>query len=167
MKSRRPAATENGRRDAAAAAEMGAAADAAARSLFIRGLTITGCGMALGLTLEALIGYKRPAYLEDPLRRELFRLAHAHLTLLGLLVALCALGLGRWRANVSASNGRALFAGAILLPLGFLLGGIRHPEGDPGIGVWLAPVGALLAIHGVAGVIRALRAGKNADEPPR
>jgi hypothetical protein len=137
-------------------------ADDAAKTLFVRGLSLTGFGLALGLTLEALIGYKTPAYLQDPLRRELFRLAHAHLALLGMLVALCALGLQHWRAQVPARVNRALLAGAILLPLGFFLGGARHPEGDPGVGVWLAPPGALLALYGLAGVIAALRSSESA-----
>src|SRR5204862_7277888 len=42
--------------------------------------------MSFGLLFEGLIGYRWPAYLNDPMRRELFRLAHAHGTILGLLL---------------------------------------------------------------------------------
>ena len=41
---------------------------------------------------------------------------------------------------------------AILLPAGFLLGGIVIHDADPGLGVWLVPVGALLLFYGVARV---------------
>jgi uncharacterized membrane protein YgdD (TMEM256/DUF423 family) len=34
------------------------------------------------------------------------------------------------------------------MPVGFLLGGIWHTEGEPGIGVWLAPLGGVLVILG-------------------
>ena len=33
-----------------------------------------------------------------------------------------------------------------LIPVGFLLGGFAHSEGDPGLGILLVPVGALLVI---------------------
>ena len=145
MKSRQPA--NNGDNET----------DPGARALFTRGLTLTALGMTLGLALEGLLGFKTPAYLQDPLRRELFRLAHAHLTLLGMLAAVCALGLGRWRVNVTTSVSRALLAGALLMPLGFFSGGVRHPEGDPGPGIWLVPIGALLVLYGLSGVILAVR----------
>lgn len=137
--------------------------DPASRTLFVRGLTLTGAGMALGLVLEGLIGYKTPSYLQDPLRRELFRLAHTHLALLGLLVALCALGLSHWRVNAPAAACRALLAGALLMPLGFFLGGVSHPEGDPGPGIWLAPAGALLVLYGLSGMILAVREKAKAE----
>jgi hypothetical protein len=34
----------------------------------------------------------------------------------------------------------------LLLPLGFLLGGLWHFKDDPGIGIFLVPVGALLLL---------------------
>ena len=136
--------------------------DSVTRVLFTRGLVLTALGMALGLTLEGLIGYKTPAYLQDSLRRELFRLAHAHLTLLGLLASVCGLGLSRWQVSAPAAVRRALLAGALLMPLGFFLGGMSHPEGDPGPGIWLAPAGALLVLYGLCGVVMALRAGAKA-----
>ena len=43
-----------------------------------------------------------------------------------------------------------LLLGSASLPLGFLLGGIGHPEGDPSLGILLAPVGALLVLYTVA-----------------
>ncbi|MEZ4289439.1 MAG: hypothetical protein R3E53_02455 [Myxococcota bacterium] len=53
---------------------------------------------------------------------------------------------------------RALGAGSLLLPGGFLLGGVVVYEGDPGLGVLLAPVGALLVLAGAFVVARGARA---------
>ena len=105
--------------------------------------------MAFGLLLEGLLGYKNPSYLDDPQRREMFRLAHAHGTLLSLLLvaaSLCGRG-GLARAPRPARF--ALRTGTLLLPLGFMLSGVWHYEGDPGLGIWLVPPAALLVIFGV------------------
>lgn len=103
-----------------------------------------GLWMLFGFLLESLMAYKIPSYLGDPQRRELMRLAHAHGTLLSL-VLIAAAGF----ANPPRSARFALRAGSILLPIGFLLSGIWHPEGDPGMAIWLVPPGALLLIFGI------------------
>jgi hypothetical protein len=102
--------------------------------------------MMFGLLLEGLLGYKIPVYLEDTERRELFRLAHAHGTLLGLVLVVAAL----WVEKKAAARGAliALRIGSIVMPLGFALAGVWHPEGDPGPFIWLVPPGALLVIFG-------------------
>jgi len=46
--------------------------------------------MTFGLLLEGLLGYKIPAYLNDGQRRELFQLAHAHGTLLSVILLIAA-----------------------------------------------------------------------------
>ena len=112
--------------------------------------------MAVGLLLEGLLGYKAPGYVSDAERRELFRLAHAHGTLLNaLLIAAALTGTRRAPPRIARS---ALRLGAVMMPLGFLLAGIWHPEGDPGMAIWLVPPGALLMIFGVIAV--ALSIGK-------
>ncbi len=99
--------------------------------------------MTGGLLLESLQGWKSAAYLLDPLRRELWLLAHFH----GALLAVVNLVYVRWAESPGLAGGartlasRALLAGSVLLPLGFLLGGLQHFEGDPGWGIFLAPVG--------------------------
>lgn len=100
--------------------------------------------MLLGLMLESLMAYKIPSYLGDPLRRELLRLAHAHGALLSLVLIVAA-GL----ANPARYARVALRIGSVLVPGGFLLSGIWHPEGDPGLAIWLVPPGAVLMILGV------------------
>ena len=37
------------------------------------------------------------------------------------------------------------------MPAGFLLGGFFTYDGDPGSGIWLVPIGALLVLYGVGG----------------
>jgi hypothetical protein len=102
--------------------------------------------MSVGLLLEGLLGYKIPAYLNDPARRELFRLGHTHGTLLGILLVVAALVLERG-AQVPKAARTALQAGAVLMPAGFFIGGIWHSESDPGLAIWLVPIGALLVIY--------------------
>ena len=49
--------------------------------------------IVFGLLIEGLIGFRSPALLDDSVRREMFRLAHAHGTLLNLVLiaaAICA-----------------------------------------------------------------------------
>ncbi len=104
--------------------------------------------MSFGLLLESLIGYRVPAYLRDELRREIFRLAHTHGALLNLVLLGAALSIDRELVRPSKMGLLSLRLGAVLMPVGFLLGGIWHTEGEPGIGVWLAPLGGVMVILG-------------------
>ncbi|MFK8001837.1 MAG: hypothetical protein AB8H86_19740 [Polyangiales bacterium] len=92
----------------------------------------------LGVSLEAAHAFKWASFFEDELARLLVRLAHAH----GVGMALVVLAHAATAAGMIP--GRFLRAGAALIPLGFLLGAIGHPEGDPSFGILLAPLGALL-----------------------
>lgn len=105
------------------------------------------CWMAVGLLLEGLLGYKAPGYLNDAQRRELFRLAHTHGTLLNIVLVVAALTGVRFGAPPRLA-GAALRIGSVVMPLGFLLAGAWHPEGDPGAAIWIVPAGALLMIFG-------------------
>jgi hypothetical protein len=102
--------------------------------------------LAFGILIEGLIGFRIPALLDDPVRRDMFRLAHAHGTLLNLVLiaaAICArLELIRLGSMVSLG----LRSSVILLPLGFFLGGLWHFKDDPGLGICLVPLGALLLL---------------------
>lgn len=121
--------------------------------------------VVLGVGLEMLHGFKLPAYLNvsNSTRRLMWTLAHAHGTLIAILnlvfavcLPLCAAG--SKRARDLASIG---FLGAgILMPLGFFLGGVHVHRGDPGIGILLVPVGALLLVIAVYTVARASAAGR-------
>jgi hypothetical protein len=104
--------------------------------------------MTFGLLLEGLLGYKIPAYLSDAQRRELFQLAHAHGTLLNVVLVAAALCAKNFTLEISTAARIALRAGTILMPLGFLLAGVSHTESDPGFAIWLVPPAALLVIFG-------------------
>lgn len=115
--------------------------------------------IALGTALEALHALKLGLYLDvaNETRRLLWTLAHAHGALLGLVNVAFASSLPRLAALAPAGRSlasRALLAGSLLLPAGFFLGGVFVYEGDPGLAVLLAPVGAALVL--LAAVVIAL-----------
>ncbi len=116
--------------------------------MMLQGWASIAVWMAFGLLLEGLLGFKIPPYLDDLQRRELFRLAHTHGTFLGVVLVVAALCGGRARASAPQAARLALRAGALVMPLGFLLAGLWHPEGDPGLAIWLVPPGALFVIFG-------------------
>src|SRR5947209_20455304 len=97
---------------------------AACVSMGLQGWIGFASWMTFGLLLEGLLGYKIPAYLADPQRRELFRLAHAHGTLLSLLLVLAGLWIERCHAAPPRAVCFILRLGTVLLPAGFLIAGI-------------------------------------------
>jgi hypothetical protein len=106
--------------------------------------------LALGAGLEALHGFKIGWYVDvgNETRRLMFTLAHAHGTLLALVNIAAGLTVRiveRFGLRPSVSLG--LIWAAILLPAGFFLGGIVIYDGDPGLGVWLVPIGAALLFY--------------------
>ena len=119
------------------------------------------CFALLGIALEGLHGFKVYWFLDPGFetRRLLWRLAHAH----GTLLSLVQLGFAATISYTWPKRGRGLrfistllMLAGILLPLGFLLGGVTIYGGDPGPGILLAPVGAvclLIAAFGTAWVI--------------
>jgi membrane protein DedA with SNARE-associated domain len=111
------------------------------------GWLLLAVSLPFGVTLEALHAFKVGAYLGSEMRRELWRLAHAHGTLLGMLCLVFASLAERTVAEpVRQSIGRLVAWGAVLMPLGFFLGGILNTEGDPSLGITLVPIGAALLI---------------------
>lgn len=102
--------------------------------------------MSFGLLVEGLIGFRIPALLDDPVRREMFRLAHAHGTLFNVVLIVAAIGARLELVTLTRLASRTMRLAVVLLPGGFLLGGIWHFKDDPGFGVWLVPVGAVLMI---------------------
>jgi hypothetical protein len=108
--------------------------------------------LSLGAVLETLHGFKIGWYVDvgNETRRLMLTLAHAHGTLLALIniaAGLTARTVDRFELRPSISF--ALIWAAILLPAGFALGGIVIYDGDPGLGVWLVPVGAILLFYSV------------------
>lgn len=108
----------------------------------------------LGLVLEALHGFKLGFYLDvdQETRRLLWRLGHAHGTLLGLLNVGYALAAKAWPQLANRLAERALLTALLLMPLGFLLGGAFAKGGDPGASVALAAAGGVALLFGLGRV---------------
>ena len=110
--------------------------------------------VGLGMLLEALHGFKIGWYLDvgNDTRRLMLTLAHAHGTLLALIHIAAAStirsadGLTElWKKGASP----ALLAASFLLPGGFLLGGLVIHDGDPGIGIFLVPLGGIALLFAI------------------
>jgi hypothetical protein len=136
---------------------------------------------AMGLILESLQGFKVRAYLDvsNDTRRLMWRLAHAHGTLLSLVNVVVGLQI-RVLPEVGAASRRmtsaALLAATGLIPGGFFLGGIVFYGGDPGLGVLILPIGAICLLAaalllargtGSASAPGADRPARNARPPKR
>jgi len=135
-------------------------ADAAVARALRTGWILLAISLPAGVTLEALHGFKVQGYLRSEVRREMWRLAHAHGTLLGiLLLVFAALAEKHVAATARGRIARDLRAGAVLMPLGFFLGGVLNSEGDPSLGIVLVPLGALFLL---AALVRAARSGTSA-----
>lgn len=131
---------------------FGPAAANAPIGLSLQGWFSLAFWLSAGLFLEGLIGFRAPAYLQDPTRRELFRLAHAHGAILSMLLLLVDLYIVK---NLIAPPPVVIWAlriGVILMPAGFFVGGIWHYERDPNLLVIAAPIGGLLIIFAVISI---------------
>ena len=117
------------------------------------GWLLLAISLPFGVVLEAFHALKAPLYLGSDVRREMWRLAHAHGTLLGVVcLVFAALAPVHVAQRIRASVARQIRWGAVLMPLGFFAGGIFNSEGDPSLGVLLTPVGAVLLIVALARV---------------
>jgi hypothetical protein len=118
--------------------------------------------VTLGTALEALHAFKADAYLnaENEARRLMWRLSHAHGTLLALVHVVFGLLVGA--RHLVVTPGLRLAAGALaaallLIPGGFFLGGVALIGGDPGPLVLLVPPGAVCLIAAVFLSARSVR----------
>jgi len=112
----------------------------------------------LGAVLELLHAVKSPVYVDAgrETTRLLLRLAHAHGTLLSVVNVGYALTLRARPRSAGPLASAALLASLVLLPGGFLVGGVWAHGGDPGLGVLLVPAGAVALL--VASVVIGSRA---------
>lgn len=106
---------------------------------------------SLGIFLEALHGFKVGIYLDvgSEARRLLWRLAHAHGALLGLVNIAYALSVRSWPGLSDVLAERALLSALVLIPAGFFLGGVFAQGADPGASVGLAAAGAVALLFGL------------------
>src|SRR5215468_1631628 len=104
--------------------------DPALRKTLRTGWLLLAVALPLGVTLEALHAFKVQAYLASEMRREMWRLAHAHGTLLGILCLVSAALADAYIAEPIRARVLAMIRwGAVLMPLGFFLGGVLNSEG--------------------------------------
>ncbi|MEO1913453.1 MAG: hypothetical protein ABGW98_06305, partial [Myxococcales bacterium] len=93
--------------------------------------------LVLGVVLEAMHGFKIGWYLNagEETRRMLLTLAHAHGVLLGIVNIAYGLTL-QGLPGMASATGRfespLLMTASMMLPSGFLLGGLVTYGGDPG-----------------------------------
>jgi len=116
---------------------------------------------ALGLALETLQGFKVALYVDvsSDTRRLMWTLAHAHGIGLAFVHLLFALSLPALPAQPTRDRfvSRCLIAASVLLPGGFFAGGLVYFGGDPGPGILLVPVGAVLLLTAVFVLARATK----------
>ncbi|MDB6147391.1 MAG: hypothetical protein JWO45_1055 [Spartobacteria bacterium] len=115
--------------------------------------------LSLGGALETLHGFKIGWYVnvESEMRRLMFTLAHAHGTALALVNITAGLtGRNLKNFDLRPAVSFSLIWAGILFPLGFFLGGVVTYGGDPGLGIWLVPVAALLLFYSVAWIALAV-----------
>lgn len=117
--------------------------------------------LTLGFILELFHGFKVGMYLDvsNSTRRLMWTLAHAHGTLLGMVHVIFGLSL---QVLPELDSHRlplisfSLIGASVLLPGGFLLGGITFYSGDPGLGIAVVPVGATLLLLAVLLIARSI-----------
>ena len=127
--------------------------------------------LLLGIALELLHGMKSGYYLDtrNATRRLMWTLAHAHGTLFSLVNIAFAISVNRLsfdqeRCRTLAS--RCLTGALVLMPSGFFLGGLKLYGGDPGLGILLVPVGAVLLLLGVGALVVGLIRSREKREKP-
>jgi hypothetical protein len=125
--------------------------------------------LLVGSALETMHGFKVAWYVDvaTETRRLMWRLGHAHGTMLSIVNILFGLTLRAAADRIGSAEawprraGRLLIIGTVLLPGGFFAGGLVIYGGDPGPGVFVALFGALALALAVAltglGLHRALK----------
>src|SRR4051812_47534718 len=111
--------------------------------------------LSLGGGLEALHGFKIGWYVDvgNDMRRLMFTLAHAHGTALALVNVAAGLTARHFpNFDFRRSVSFCLIWAGLLFPIGFFLGGVVTYGGDPGLGIWLVPLAALLLFYSVMSI---------------
>ena len=119
------------------------------------------CFLSLGIALEAMHGFKLGYYLDtnNETRRLMWTLAHTHGTLLAIvhLVFAATVRILPENPKLRKLASPCLCGASVLMPGGFFLGGLWFYGGDPGLGVLLLPVGAILLLLAVLQTALALK----------
>ena len=124
--------------------------------------------LTLGLLLETMHGFKVGWYLDvsNQTRRLMWTLGHAH----GTLLALVNLALGftvkllpEWGGPSLRVASWWLIGASVLMPFGFLLGGLVVYGGDPGVGIVFVAIGGLMLFVAVLSAARGMTAAVSLD----
>jgi hypothetical protein len=131
------------------------------RSLLRQSFIGIAAWMTFGLLLEGFIGFRVSGYMSVPIRREMLTLAHTHGALLSLLLLLSTLTISKGLVYPNKLAILWLRIGTVLMPFGFLLGGIQPNKDEPNMFVFLAPIGGILVIFGVVNLALSIKKNKN------
>ena len=145
-----------------------APSDSPARQRLIRRHLVEGWGalclfLVLGAVLELLLAFKIDFYVraDQTTVRLMWRLAHGHGTLLGVVHLAFAFSLSclseRHVPQPAGLLSGFLSAASLLIPGGFFLAGLDVDQGDPGAAVALVPMGAVLLIFTAGSLAWCLR----------
>ena len=115
--------------------------------------------VCLGIVLEGMLAFRVGWYMDvgdNETHRLMLRLGHAHGTLLSVLNIAFAASLARLNLPAIARTlaSRCLTAATLLVPGGFILAGLDTYGPEPGLGIVLLPVGAILLLFGIFQVAR-------------
>ncbi len=102
--------------------------------------------IAFGILLEGFSAFRSTVLLDDYVRRDMFRLAHSHGTLLNIVLITAAICARLDLIRLSRSSSISLRTSVVVLPLGFFLAGIWLFKDEPGLAILLVPVGAVLLL---------------------
>ncbi|GGS55742.1 hypothetical protein GCM10010156_12820 [Planobispora rosea] len=98
-----------------------------------------------GVSLLTHIMRNLPGYLDNPVRRGLWRAGHAHAGVLVLfaLVALLYIDQADLSDGIRGLARTLIVAAPILMPLGFFLSVVRPSDTEPNKLIWLVPLGGV------------------------
>lgn len=121
---------------------------AASSRHFVIGWVGLAIAMVGGLLVDLMLGLKLGLYLDvdNQTRRLLWRLAHAHAAGFSLVHLVFAAYLSTQVDRISTplrAASQLATIGLIALPAGFALGGAQLYGDDPGLAIFLAPVGGV------------------------
>jgi hypothetical protein len=114
-------------------------------------LLITVSAVAFGgLSLLTYIGRRIPGYLDNPVRRGLWRAGHAHAGVLVLfaLVVLLYVDRADLSGGMKGLVRNLVVAAPILMPLGFFLSVVRPSDTRPNKLIWLTVLGGISLVAG-------------------
>jgi hypothetical protein len=136
-----------------------------------RSLPVTTRPATNGKRSRAFHGFKVDWYLHaaHETRRLTWRLAHAHGTFLAVVHVVFGHTVDLLKSvprRLSWISGGLTMA-SLFVPLGFLLGGVKIYEGDPGPGIALLPIGALVLLVSLIDFAWSLPSARAEPEPEK